>query len=118
MSNIAIKIRMSYYDLERFKYHIENSNLDLLISTKRKINLALLLGKDYYDNVQSHKINFNHFSRIDGLPIFVFEKIPVNSYLKDLIKNGELINFNNEDEIEIELIKTLEDNIKNFSPIL
>ena len=114
-SDILIKIRMSGRDLELFKDYIENYSGDLAIGLKRKRNLALLLDENYSKIIHEHEVTFMSYSRIDGYPYLSFKKLPNDTMLKDLIKNGEVINFQFKDldDVELELVKPMED---NFAP--
>lgn len=116
-SNILIKTRISDRDLERFKLYIENHTGDLSIGLRRKRKLALLLDENYSKRTHEHKVTFISFSRIDGYPFFSFDKLPSDMVLKDLIKNGEVIDFQfkDRDEVEFELVRPLEDNRAAFT---
>lgn len=112
MSDVLVKIRMSNNDLKQFKKYIENCNDDLSLGVKRKRKLSFLLDEDYKNTEHSYKVFFTAFSRIDGLPMLRFENTPNEKSLKELLINGEVIDYNFKEpgDIELELIKIIEDN--------
>ena len=108
--DIIIKIRMSSRDLRRFKTFIESYTGDLSLALKRKRKLAMLLGESD-DYTHGYKVVFNSFSRIDGYPYFNFKNLPHDRTVDELLKNGELIDFEfkNMNEVEFELIEPMND---------
>lgn len=106
---LLFKVRMSRDDLERFKSFIEVYTGDLSLGIKRKRKLDMLL--DNNSNSYQYKVELGNFSRIDGFPFFVINKSVGDYVINQLIKDGELIDFEFEDldEVEFELIQSTKD---------
>lgn len=110
---IIFKMRLSSNDLERFKIFLENHSDDLTLTTKRKRNLSILLDEENANDTNNdYRVFFSNFSRIDGFPILNVEKIISDFTVKELIRSGQLIDFEikDEDYFELEQIIALEDN--------
>ena len=93
---------MSDGDLKRFRIYVEESDDDLSLGIKRERKLDMLIdntdGKDY-----EYKVIFGGFSRIDGFPLLRLQNILSDLKISNLLKDGEVIDFEFRESGELEL---------------